>query len=492
MPLDASQTLRNLKAAKDPIGFAFGAGTKATVLLAEKGKAGVQLAPQVKKESGASQICIGSAVWGSSGAILYCDRPLSGMQKSVEGWAKANGLSLKCTIEAGEPPARNGKGKDKNGKDEDDDDQDPIFEPPTLLKRLKQAKTKPVFFGFGIGAKGPNLLTLHPTREGKKLFQLIRQHNGATKGAFGTVTVDGQIAAFECEKKVPGLKAMLKALFKEAKLPFKPLIEDSEDEEDEDEFDEKIKPAIAKLEAEKKKLMPALKMVIRLQQDNHDKEVEAALKTMDAALQKRDLATAKKTLEELRKLAVHAGDTVMADEDEETERKAPGKGDLDFKKAARTWQQSCEELANDLKKLEQKVAKVVADGTMSRKLGGEAKGAIDKVRGLYDYKGMRNALLSADKATKDKDEGRRAKAVAICLARIRKHKADTKRKGPIDTLEELPEAWKTEWDEAKKAKGKSGGETTDGTKDTLDVSDVKITIRKTMMSGLTTMEDQLG
>lgn len=490
MPLDASQTLRNLKAAKEPIGFAFGSGSKATVLLAEKGKAGVQLAPQVKKESGASQICIGSAVWGSSGAILYCDRPPSGMQKSVEGWAKANGLSLKCRIETGEPPANNGKGK--NGKDEDDDDQDPIFEPPTLLKRLKQAKTKPVFFGFGIGAKGPNLLTLHPTRDGKKLFQLIRQHNGATKGAFGTVTVDGQIAAFECEKKVPGLKAMLKALFKEAKLPFKPLIEDAEDEEDEDEFDEKIKPVIAKLEAEKKKLMPALKMVIRLQQDNHDKEVEAALKIMDAALQKRDLPTAKKTLEELRALAVHAGDTVMADDDDEAERKTPGKGEVDLKKAARTWKQSCDDLANDLKKLEQKVARALADGTMGRKLADDAKAAIDKVRGLYDYKGMRNALLSADKATKDKDEGRRAKAVAICLARIRKQKADTKRKGAIDTLEELPEAWKTEWDEAQKAKGKGSGETKGGTKDTLDVSEVKITIRKTMMSSLTTMEDQLG
>ncbi|MDR3515832.1 MAG: hypothetical protein P4M00_08450 [Azospirillaceae bacterium] len=87
---------------------------------------------------------------------------------------------------------------------------------------MAKAKTDAVFFAFGRG-KTPDdsILVLDRKKKPEALFKALHAEKGITKGAWGTVMLEGAIAAFSPVKMLTGLEKDLKALFKREKLSLK-------------------------------------------------------------------------------------------------------------------------------------------------------------------------------------------------------------------------------------------------------------------------------
>lgn len=276
---ESDYAVRMIKLSRQqPINFAFGfGGAGENALLADKVKTGPQLFALLKKEKFAK------GFWGtlsSDGSVVTfsCVRQMSGQQKMLLEWLRAQKLSLKPAVVAavdGEegaeaekedaatnptPPPSPADRRDtgatarKVQEEEDDEEEDEgetaqdedeapeedeseeeeddetllqkIFTAAELKKNILYAKKKPVFFAFGRGEDaGSNLLALHRRQNGRKLVTLIKRENGATKGSFGTATTEGKIVTFQCEKApLGGLKRMIRALLKERKLGFKVVV----------------------------------------------------------------------------------------------------------------------------------------------------------------------------------------------------------------------------------------------------------------------------
>jgi molybdopterin converting factor small subunit len=350
-----------IKAAKDePVSFAFGsAGGDKTVLAVDKLKAPGQLLLAAKKESG-GKACCGTVAGSGMEATFVCDSPLPGMKKMLDEWFRRNKISMKAVVvgeqaeeakqadevkraESIKPVEREAKKADADSKqadskevgrdekkaeaDEEEEASSQLFDPEMIRRRLRIAKDKPMNFAFGMGKDGPNLLALHPRREGQQLAMIIKRENGATRGTFGSVNVDATVAEFHCEKTpVPGLKKMLRAMFKEWKLALRIKIFGPEgefveagDEDDEvadgapeakadaeTKAEQPARPqadqAVAALRAELEALFPKLKPIVDADA-TRGAEIRATYKDCDTSLKAGDAGKAQDALEQLRRLA---------------------------------------------------------------------------------------------------------------------------------------------------------------------------------------------
>lgn len=322
MPVEAAKVVAAIKGAKsDPIGFAFGAASMpgGHVLLADRSKNGNQLAALAKKEPGVRQSYGGTVLWDGSEAVFSCEQSVSGLDKLIETWARANKVSLKFSVANGKSKP-NGESKDG---EEDEDDPSSLFSLTQVERRLKQSKTKEMNFAFGVaGGKKPNLLAMHPLWDGQKLFLKAKSENGAAKKCWGKVALDGTLVTFTCEEgPIPGMKRLLKAMFKEWKLPFRIVImgadgEFTEPGDEDDEGQEGPAPTersegpdtreIAALRQELGTLFPRLQTVVKQVPSLHD-EVLGHYHRCETALKDNDAEGAEDALKRLRQLAEAKG-----------------------------------------------------------------------------------------------------------------------------------------------------------------------------------------
>lgn len=311
----AADVLKNLKAARSkPAGFGFGQASSPAgcILLVEPNKNGDALAAMARKAPGVKSSCGGTALWDGAGAVFHCDKPLGGFEKAVEGWFRANKLSVKITLEKSQAEA-GGKGGEK--ADEDDEPGNLLFARDTVEKRARQSKSKEMHFAFGLSKKG-NLLALHPLRTGKTLFRMIKAENGASRPCWGKVGLEGALLTFTCEEKpIPGLKRHLRMLFQEWKLPYRVMALGPDGEEADDEAEEAGDigaegPGARAVEPDGlRKRLDALRAELKpivAQNNEYSDDIREAYAAANAALVVGDLATSGAGLARLERLAADA------------------------------------------------------------------------------------------------------------------------------------------------------------------------------------------
>lgn len=87
-------------------------------------------------------------------------------------------------------------------------------DPIEAVKLMKGAKTKHVYFAFVPGGTpGESVLGVDKTHAGDHILAALKKQTGATKGAFGTVQLDGANAVFTVEHDVTGFEKALIAWF---------------------------------------------------------------------------------------------------------------------------------------------------------------------------------------------------------------------------------------------------------------------------------------
>ena len=216
---NTAETIKLLRAAKpaSPVNFAYGmaSAAKDSVLIVDRNKAPAQLLPLAKKSGKA---CAGKAFLEDGEIVFQTDDAPSGLQRSLADWFRLNKVTQK--------PVVAGKPEEDEGDEEENEDGHALFSGPMVLRRLRQSMRVPMNFGFGVGrGDEKNLLALHPRREGKRLGALVRRENGAVRGSFGRVELNGAIAEFRCERTpIPQLRKMLRALFKANEIRFRPKV----------------------------------------------------------------------------------------------------------------------------------------------------------------------------------------------------------------------------------------------------------------------------
>jgi hypothetical protein len=308
MATEAGDVVKFLKAARqDAIGFAFGVTGSGGELVAEKGKTGDQMIAVVKKLAGVKQSCGGFVRYNGTELNFVCDHPVPNFAKLAETWGKTNKFSFKAVVSA-----KQTQEAEKKDSEEDEEAGSVLFSLEQVKNRLIQAKTKKMFFAYGLGTnKGPNLLGLHPLKTGEKLMRIIRLENGAIKRAWGTATVDGSMVTFTCEDDpFPSMKRTLRRMLKEWKLQLRVTIigpsgEFDETDEDEAEAETTVTETttetgdteIARLQAELAALLPALRQLFAVAPDQagairHEyAECQNALKAGDVGAGARILAS---------------------------------------------------------------------------------------------------------------------------------------------------------------------------------------------------------
>jgi hypothetical protein len=253
MAMTPADAIKNIKNAREPIGFGFGVGDKPAshVLIVDKTKHGDALAALAKKEPGVKASCGGTVVWSGSKAVFASERPVPNLDNMIDQWVKAGKVSLSYDVLAGKAEiekaekAEAAKAEKDKGPEKPKQDKKSPFSKEQVVRRLKQAKTKDMHFAFGLSPdpkSKPHALILHPIKTGDKLFRLAKKANGAVRKCWGMVTLEGALAIFTCEEKpIPGLKRSIKALFKGWKLPFRVQIMGPEGEDlDPNERDEEM------------------------------------------------------------------------------------------------------------------------------------------------------------------------------------------------------------------------------------------------------------
>lgn len=88
------------------------------------------------------------------------------------------------------------------------------FKPEIFKKMAMQAsKGIPVSYAFGLG-KSENAFVLDDSLGPKELFQKVKNEIGASKGSWGVCRIEGAAFVLTPEKKVAGLKKLIKELAK--------------------------------------------------------------------------------------------------------------------------------------------------------------------------------------------------------------------------------------------------------------------------------------
>lgn len=238
--------LKLLKAAKqaDPINFAFmlGDSKNGGTLAVDKRKTGEQLFAVLKKETKLNKGSWGTAAMDGQTVVFNAEVSLTALKPQLVIWSKVNRTGLAVNVidsdkavpepvsedapEKEAPPKNGATGKtdaDEGHEAEGGEEEEPtpeMYSERHVKDMIKRAHDHEVQFAFGLGKKPEeNLLALHQRLPGTKLVKLIKQQNGATKGNFGLLTVEGQKAIFSCETKpLSGLKKQIVRLFKGWKL----------------------------------------------------------------------------------------------------------------------------------------------------------------------------------------------------------------------------------------------------------------------------------
>ncbi|MCA1939480.1 MAG: hypothetical protein LDL26_00645 [Caenispirillum bisanense] len=225
--IDQKTAAKRIKGATREISFAFAVDKR--VMAADKTLPGERLAQMLKEELGRARIVSGDVV--TAGKVVTFDvekGSLSGVEKALDTWLRRNLGGYEASM------AGSGAAKDAN---EDGEPDNRIFQQMFIRRCLKMAREKPGNFAFGIGGPEGDLLGVHPRKTGKQIGALIKRETGAMRIAFGTVSVDGRLVKFTCEKTpLPGLKKRIIRLFKGWKLMvpvqvFGPEGEQTDDEE---------------------------------------------------------------------------------------------------------------------------------------------------------------------------------------------------------------------------------------------------------------------
>lgn len=295
--LDPVRVERLLKAAKsEPLPFAFARDPKAEtgILAADKTKTGKALLEICRKESGAKKGAYGTVSIDGVNATFVCERnELTQLSKALLGWLKAQKISLKVSVaaedEAGEEAeetaveeepentsatiekSERGAGttpvEEKNTEDDSEDEAEEeevpegkIFDPEIVVPLIRRARKRPRPFAFGIGPD-IDLLAAHTKADPMRLARKVREE-GAKKGIWGMVSMDGAVAVFTCEKEpFSGARKGLKRWIKQQGLTLKFRLEgpDGEFADPEDDEDEDRASALSGLAQKLEALLPALK-----------------------------------------------------------------------------------------------------------------------------------------------------------------------------------------------------------------------------------------
>ncbi|WP_207482473.1 hypothetical protein [Arenibaculum pallidiluteum] len=229
-----------IRAAKDQaVSFAFGLGGEPDkhLLAVDKKKDGKALFALLKKENGATKGSWGTVLFKDGSAVFSCEKDgITGLGKLLEVHFKRAKITLSVEIADGataeegsteaEARARGSRQAPTDVDDADDetevDDDLPdnrLFDPVIVKALVKKARKVPVGFAFGIDRER-SLFVLHAKKAGMALAKLTKAE-GAAKGSWGVLQVEGKEAVFECEKApISGLKKRLKAWFKENGLAY--------------------------------------------------------------------------------------------------------------------------------------------------------------------------------------------------------------------------------------------------------------------------------
>lgn len=234
-PLLAPDRVEKLiKAAREaPVFFAFGfeAAPDRCVMAVDKAKAGKILFEICRKEAGSKKGAYGTVQLGDTAAVFTCEKDdAPTLAKAIQGYFKTHKINLRAEIAAApDPEAEAGEdaphaadaarepSRDDEQQDEDDVPEGKIYDPATIIALIRRARTRAFPFAFGVAGDRP-LLAVHPRMDPLRLARMVRSE-GAQRGVWGTVSLDGSVAVFACEKDpFPGVKKGIRQWFKEQRL----------------------------------------------------------------------------------------------------------------------------------------------------------------------------------------------------------------------------------------------------------------------------------
>lgn len=209
---DPKTVAKLIKGASKGVPFAFALDKK--VMAADKSQSADRLATALKSETGSSKIISGELT--TDGKMVSFDikkGSAGGAEKLLDEWLRKNGLTGYDGVIGGAESE-----SDQSDGEEEAEPDNRIFQEAFIRRCIKAAREKPMQFGFGIGDDA-DMIGLHPRRPGKQIAALIKRETGAVKMAFGTLTVEGRLCKFTCEKMpLPGLKKRIVRIFKGWKL----------------------------------------------------------------------------------------------------------------------------------------------------------------------------------------------------------------------------------------------------------------------------------
>lgn len=204
---------------EEPSAFAF-AGAKSasdSVLLVDDSKKPATLVTLAARR-GDGRVFSGKVYCKGAKAVFASDDAPSSAARLLNEWFKFHRLGLTATVT-----------RDLAGVGGDEEEEaSRIYSTEMLIRRLRFARRNRMYFAFG-PAKEPedSLLALHPRREGKMLFRALRKENGAVRGSWGLVKVEGRVANFHVTNKViPELRKRLRAFLRMRALRFRVVIVD--------------------------------------------------------------------------------------------------------------------------------------------------------------------------------------------------------------------------------------------------------------------------
>lgn len=233
-PIFAPEHVEKLiKAAREnPIFFAFGLGAtpEKSVLAVDKLKPGKVLFELCRKEGGARKGAYGTVQFAETCPVFTCEKDeVPTLAKAILAYFKANKINLRVEIAAAseteeaqseEPesaPAETANPQPNATGEDDDGPENQVFDPPNIIALIRKARSQAFPFAFGVADDRP-LLAVHRRMDPVRLARLVRAE-GARRGVWGTVLLDGSVAVFTCEKEpFPGVKRGIRQWFKDQRL----------------------------------------------------------------------------------------------------------------------------------------------------------------------------------------------------------------------------------------------------------------------------------
>lgn len=295
--LDPQRADKLIKGAREkPVSFAFGLGAtpEKSVLAADKVKPGKGLF-EICKAEGCRKGAYGTVVFDGTSAVFSCEKvDIPSLAKAITGYFKANKIQLKVDVAAEDQPvedvAPTDEDKDEPPKesaqsDEDEVPEGKIYEPDLIIRLIRSARDKARSFAFGTDGERA-ILAVHPRLDPKRMSQMVRSE-GARRGVWGTVALDGPVAVFTCEMApFPGVKKGIRQWFRDQRLTIKFRVQGPDGEFDDPEDAAQDAGALATRMAaimpvlkERAAADPALRAVLRERYEAY----EAAIKAGDIA-----------------------------------------------------------------------------------------------------------------------------------------------------------------------------------------------------------------